>query len=315
MLRAVPTIEDIVVIGSGPAGLTAALYAARAMRNPLLFAGAQPGGQLTVTTDVENYPGFPEPILGPELTERMRLQAERAGTRVVYDEIVSVDFTTQPLKLIGGSGTEYLTRTLVIASGAQAKWLGVTGEETWRGFGVSACAVCDGFFFKGKTVGVVGGGNTAVEEALYLTNFAQKVYLLHRRNTLRAEAVLQKRLQNNPKIEFVPFVDVVEMHGTPQPCALTHVTLRDSQNHTTRDLALDGLFVAIGHAPATKPFINAIACDENGYIKVTAGSTHTSAAGVFAAGDVADHVYRQAVTAAGTGCMAALDALRWLDAQ
>ena len=305
-------IEDVVVLGSGPAGLTAALYAARALKNPLLIGGPQPGGQLTVTTDVENFPGFPEPILGPELTDRMRLQAERAGTRVVQDVIDRVDFSAAPFTLFGAE-RQYLARSVIIATGAQARWLGVPGEERFRGFGVSACAVCDGFFFRGKTVAVVGGGNTAVEEALYLTAFAQKVYLIHRRDTLRAEPVLQARLRAEPKIVPIWNTETVSMHGGDAPRTLTHVLLRDTSTGETRELPLEGLFVAIGHVPATAAFLDAVECDAEGYIRVPPGGTRTSVPGVFAAGDVADRLYRQAVTAAGTGCMAALDAVRYLE--
>jgi thioredoxin reductase (NADPH) len=302
----------VVIIGSGPAGYTAAIYAARAMLEPLMIQGIQPGGQLTITTDVENYPGFADVIQGPWLMEQMKAQAEHVGTRTVNDIIVEVDFDQRPFVLTGDSGTRYTADSVVIATGAQARWLGLPSEQKFQGFGVSACATCDGFFYRGKEVVVVGGGNTAVEEALFLTNFASKVTVIHRRGEFRAERILQERLFKNPKIEVVWNAELVEVGGTDMPPSVTGVTIRDTTTGTTRDLAVDGVFIAIGHSPATSIFAGKLDMKPGGYLKVTPGTTETNIPGVFAAGDVTDDVYRQAVTAAGMGCMAALEAERFL---
>jgi thioredoxin reductase (NADPH) len=301
----------VLIIGSGPAGYTAAVYAARAALAPMLVQGTQPGGQLTITTDVENWPGE-ESIQGPDLMLKMEAQARHIGTDIVSDTIVSVDLAARPFVATGDSGTRYTGDALVIATGASARWLGLPSEERFRGFGVSACATCDGFFYRGKTVAVVGGGNTAVEEALFLTNFAAKVYLVHRRETLRADKVNQARLFANPKVEMIWNAEVAEVTGTDSPPGVTGVTLLDTVTGTSRGLAVDGLFVAIGHDPATSLFASQIDMDEDGYIRVAPGGTATSVPGVFAAGDVTDKVYRQAVTSAAMGCMAALDAERFL---
>jgi thioredoxin reductase (NADPH) len=302
----------IIVIGSGPAGYTAAIYAARAMRKPLLISGLQPGGQLTVTTDVENYPGFADVIQGPWLMEQMRLQAKHVGVEQIDDIIATVDFSKRPFRLTGDGGRVYTADAVVIATGAQAKWLGLPSEKHFQGFGVSACATCDGFFYRGKNVIVVGGGNTAVEEALFLTNFAERVTLVHRRDSLRAEKILQDRLFKHPKIEMVWDSEVAEVVGVGDPLAVTGIKLRNVKTGAIVDHAADGIFVAIGHKPATEIFRGHVAMKENGYILVKAGTTQTDVAGVFAAGDVADEIYRQAVTAAGLGCMAALEAERFL---
>jgi thioredoxin reductase (NADPH) len=304
----------IIIIGSGPAGYTAAIYAARAMRHPLLISGLQPGGQLTITTDVENYPGFAEVIQGPWLMEQMRAQAEHVGVRIQSDIISSVDFSQRPFRLIGDGGDVYTADAVIIATGASAKWLGLPSEQMFQGFGVSACATCDGFFYRNKEVMVVGGGNTAVEEALFLTNFASKVILAHRRDSLRAERILQDRLLAHPKIEVVWNAEVAEIVGSSDPKGVTGVVLRDTLSGALNSRAVDGVFVAIGHAPATEIFKGHVAMKANGYIVVEPGSTRTSVEGVFAAGDVADETYRQAVTAAGLGCMAALEAERFLAA-
>jgi thioredoxin reductase (NADPH) len=306
------THAKVIILGSGPAGCTAAVYAARAMLEPTLIAGIQPGGQLTITTEVENYPGFAEAIQGPWLMEQMQAQAEHLGTRMVQDTIVSVDLARRPFTLTADSGTAYTADTLIIATGASANWLGLPSEGKFQGFGVSACATCDGFFFRGKNVAVVGGGNTAVEEALFLTNFADKVTLIHRRDSLRADKTNQARLAANPKIDCLYDHEVIEVTGTEEPKGVTGIVLRNTVTGTTRDLAVDGLFIAIGHSPATELFKGQIEMDETGYIKTAPDSTHTSVAGVFAAGDVKDKIYRQAVTAAGMGCMAALEAERFL---
>ena len=305
----------VVIIGSGPAGYTAAIYAARAMLEPLLITGMQPGGQLTITTDVENYPGFAEPVQGPELMEAMRQQAENVGTEIVNDLITEVDFSKRPFVLKGDSGTEYTADAVIIATGAQAKWLGLPSEEKFKGFGVSACATCDGFFYRGKKVIVVGGGNTAVEEALFLTNFASEVILVHRRDALRAEKVLQKRLFENPKITIMWDTVLEEVLGTENPKSVTGAKLKNVKTGEITEIAVDGIFIAIGHAPATEVFKGQVAMNERGYIEVDCWSTKTSVPGVFAAGDVADEKYRQAVTAAGMGCMAALEAEHWLAEQ
>ncbi|HVY86417.1 MAG TPA: thioredoxin-disulfide reductase [Caulobacterales bacterium] len=304
---------QIIVIGSGPAGYTAAIYAARAMRKPLLISGMQPGGQLTITTDVENYPGFADVIQGPWLMEQMEKQARHVGVEVITDIIVSADLSKRPFHLKGDGGHSYMADALIIATGAQAKWLGLPSEHKFQGFGVSACATCDGFFFRGKEVVIVGGGNTAVEEALYLTNFATKVTLVHRRDSLRAEKVLQHRLLNHPKIEVVWNSEVEEVIGTEAPLGVTGVILKNLVTGEREQRSVDGVFVAIGHKPQTDLFKDQIAMKPNGYIEVKPGTTQTNIPGVFAAGDVADEVYRQAVTAAGLGCMAALEAERFLE--
>jgi thioredoxin reductase (NADPH) len=307
-----PIHSKVIILGSGPAGCTAAVYAARAMLEPTLIAGIQPGGQLTITTEVENYPGFAEAIQGPWLMEQMQAQAEHLGTKMVQDTIASVDLSRRPFTLHGDSGTVYTADTLIIATGASANWLGLPTEGKFQGFGVSACATCDGFFFRGKNVAVVGGGNTATEEALFLTNFAQKVTLIHRRDSFRADKTNQARVMANTKIDCLFDTEVLEVLGTEEPKGVTGIKLRNTVTGSARELAVDGLFVAIGHSPATGLFNGQIEMDEMGYIKTAPDSTHTSVAGVFAAGDVKDKIYRQAVTAAGMGCMAALEAERFL---
>jgi thioredoxin reductase (NADPH) len=302
----------VIIIGSGPAGYTAAIYAARAMLEPLMIHGLQPGGQLTITTDVENYPGFADVIQGPWLMEQMKAQAEHVGTRFANDIIVEVDFDKRPFVLIGDSGTRYTADSVIIATGAQARWLGLPSEQQFQGFGVSACATCDGFFYRGKEVLVVGGGNTAVEEALFLTNFASKVTVIHRRGEFRAERILQERLFKNPRIEVIWNAELVEIGGTQMPPSVTGVTIRDTATGATRELAVDGVFVAIGHSPSTAIFAGQLDMKPGGYLKVVPGTTETNIPGVFAAGDVTDDVYRQAVTAAGMGCMAALEAEKYL---
>jgi thioredoxin reductase (NADPH) len=302
----------VLVIGAGPAGYTAAIYAARASLAPMLVAGLQPGGQLMITTDVENYPGFADTIQGPWLMEQMQAQAEHVGTRIVDDLIMDVDFSRRPFRCIGDSGDIYLADTVIIATGAQARWLGLPSEKRYQGAGVSACATCDGFFYRGKRVAVVGGGNTAVEEALYLTHHAEKVTLIHRRDSLRAEKILQRRLFEHPKIEVVWNAVVEEILGAGTPPVVTAVRISDRLTGNETVLDLDGVFIAIGHTPNTSVFAGQIELDPEGYVLTTPGSTRTNVPGVFAAGDVADKIYRQAVTAAGTGCMAALDAEKWL---
>jgi thioredoxin reductase (NADPH) len=306
------THAKVLIIGSGPAGYTAAIYAARAMLEPVLVTGLQAGGQLTITTDVENYPGFADVIQGPWLMEQMRAQAEHVGTRIVPDHIVDVDIARRPFQLKGDSGDTYSCDALVIATGAQAKWLGLPSEQTFQGFGVSACATCDGFFFRGKEVLVVGGGNTAVEEALYLANLASKVTIVHRRNAFRAERILQDRLLKNPKIEVVWDHALEEICGSGTPPAVTHVRLRHLKTGALSERMVDGVFIAIGHKPATDLFVGKLDMKPSGYIWTAPNSTATSVPGVYAAGDVTDEVYRQAVTAAGLGCMAALEAEKWL---
>jgi len=296
------------IIGSGPAGYTAAIYAARASLEPVIVAGMQPGGQMTITTDVENYPGFAEVIQGPWLMDQMRAQAEAVGTRIVSDLIVDVDFGRRPFQCVGDSGAVYSGDTVIIATGAQARWLGLDSEEKFKGFGVSACATCDGFFFRGKEVIVVGGGNTAVEEAIYLTNHAAKVTLVHRRDELRAEQIMQKRLFANPKIEVVWNAVLDEVLGESDPPGVTSVRLRNVTTGETEERAVDGVFIAIGHDPATAVFRGHVPMDEEGYILTGPDSTATDVRGVFAAGDVRDKIFRQAVTAAGMGCMAAIEA-------
>lgn len=307
--------SKILILGSGPAGYTAAIYAARAMLNPLLIQGIQPGGQLTITTDVENYPGFADIIQGPWLMEQMQAQAEHVGTKMINDTIVNVDVSRRPFTLKGDSGDLYTADALIIATGAQAKWLGLESEEKFKGFGVSACATCDGFFYRGKNVVVIGGGNTAVEEALFLTKFANKVTLVHRRNELRAERILQKRLFENDKIEILWDSVLEEILGTSDPLGVTHVRLKHVKSGESRDVATEGVFIAIGHAPATKLFCGQLKMNDRGYIDTLPDATATSVPGVFAAGDVTDEVYRQAVTAAGLGCMAALEAEKFLSEQ
>ena len=304
--------SKVLVLGSGPAGYTAAIYAARANLEPILIQGLEPGGQLSITTDVENYPGFAEAVQGPWLMEQMQAQAENVGTRVVTDIIVEVDLSRRPFRCTGDSGALYSGDTLVIATGASARWLGVEGEAKFRGFGVSACATCDGFFFRDKDVVVVGGGNTAVEEAMFLTNFASKVTLVHRRDALRAEKILQDRLFANPKIEVLWDRVVDEVLGTEAPLGVTGVRVENVKSSKASELAVDGLFVAIGHDPATGLFKGQLDMDGEGYILARPDSTVTSVPGVFAAGDVKDKVFRQAVTAAGMGCMAALEAEKFL---
>ena len=306
------THAKVVILGSGPAGATAAIYAARAMLEPVLIAGLQPGGQLTITTDVENYPGFAEAIQGPWLMEQMQAQAEHVGTRIVQDTISGVDLARRPFTLIGDSGARYTADALIVATGAQANWLELASEDKYKGFGVSACATCDGFFFRDKRVAVVGGGNTAAEEALFLTNFADKVTLIHRRAFLRADKTNQMRLARNQKIEIIYDSVVDEVLGTDNPRSVTGINIRSLQTNQAGALDVDGLFIAIGHSPATELFRGQVEMDDDGYIKAVPDSTHTSVPGVFAAGDVKDKVFRQAVTAAGMGCMAALEAERFL---
>ena len=304
----------VVILGSGPAGCTAAIYAARAMLSPLMIAGLQPGGQLTITTEVENYPGFKGAIQGPWLMEQMQAQAEHVGTKVAYDLIMSVDLAKRPFILTGDSGTRYSADTLVIATGAQAKWLGLTSEEKLKGYGVSACATCDGFFFKDKKVAVVGGGNTAVEEALFLTNFATDVTLIHRRDSLRADKTNQQRLERNPKISVLWDSAVEEVLSGGEPRTVTGVRVKNLKTGSIDTIPRDGLFVAIGHTPATEIFRGQLDMDDEGYVRTAPDSTKTSVPGVFAAGDVKDKIFRQAVTAAGMGCMAALEAEKFLAA-
>jgi len=304
----------LAVLGSGPAGYTAAIYAARAGLNPIVIQGIQPGGQLTTTTDVENYPGFREVIQGPWLMEEMQAQAEHVGTKTVWDHIASVDLSCRPFRLTGDSGTQYFADTLVIATGAQAKWLNLPSEEHMKGRGASACATCDGFFYRGKKVAVIGGGNTAVEEALYLTNHSHDVTLIHRRDSLRAEKILQDRLFSNPHVKVIWDSEVLEFVGGGEPEALIGLDIRNKRTGETSRVEVEGAFVAIGHKPATELFEGKLELDEDGYIKVEAGTTKTNIPGVFACGDVMDKIYRQAVTAAGTGCMAALDAEKYLAA-
>ena len=307
---------DLLVIGAGPAGYTAAIYAARGNMKPILVSGLQPGGQLTITTDVENYPGFAEAVQGPWLMEQMAAQAEHVGTRVIADLIVDCDLQPrragEPFRLVGDGGDVYLARTVVIATGAQARWLGLPAESRLHGAGVSACATCDGFFYRGKAVAVVGGGNTAVEEALFLTSFASRVTLVHRKGELRAERILQDRLFANPKIEVVWDSEVDEILGSGEPATVSGVRLKNGKTGATREIAVDGVFIAIGHAPASELFTGQLPVDPSGYLLVEPGRTATRVPGVYAAGDVTDHVYRQAVTAAGQGCMAALEVARLL---
>lgn len=306
------THSKVLIIGSGPAGYTAAIYAARANLKPLLISGMEPGGQLMITTEVENYPGFADVIQGPWLMEQMKAQALHVGTEMISDYITKVDLTSRPFKAYGDGGKLYTGDTLIIATGAKARWLGIPSETTFRGRGVSACATCDGFFFKNKEVAIVGGGNTAVEEALFLANIASKVTLIHRRDTLKAERILQKRLFDNPKINVVWDSAIDEILGDNM--GVTGLRLKNVKTGATSELKTHGFFVAIGHDPATEIFKGHLNMDANGYVLTAGDSTATSIPGVFAAGDVTDHVYRQAVTAAGMGCMAALEADRFLTA-
>ena len=304
--------SKVLIIGSGPAGYTAAIYAARAMLEPTLVQGLQPGGQLTITTDVENYPGYGDVIQGPWLMEQMQEQAKNVGTNIINDIIKSVDFKSKPFKAISESGTEYTADSVIISTGAQARWLGLDSEKKFQGYGVSACATCDGFFFKEKKVAVIGGGNSAVEEALYLTNFASKVYLVHRRNELRAEKILQDRLFKNEKVECVWDSELKEIVGDEDPLNVKSINIKNTKTNETSSIELDGVFVAIGHDPATQIFRDQVEMDEDGYIITKPDSTLTNVEGVYAAGDVKDKIYRQAVTAAGMGCMAALEAEKYL---
>jgi thioredoxin reductase (NADPH) len=304
--------SKVLILGSGPAGLTAAIYAARANLQPILVTGLQPGGQMTITTDVENYPGFSKVIQGPWLMEEMQKQAEHVGTRFLHDTITSVDLSKRPFVAKGDSGDSYIGETLIIATGAQARWLGLPSEQHFKGFGVSACATCDGFFFRGKNVAVVGGGNTAVEEAIYLTNHANKVTLIHRRDTFRAEKIMQDRLFANPKIEVIWDSIVEDVQGKDNPPEVTSLTLRNVKTGAISNLPVEGLFVAIGHTPNTALFKNDLDTDADGYLITKPDSTATNIPGVFAAGDVQDKIFRQAVTAAGTGCMAAIEAEKFL---
>ncbi len=303
----------VLIIGAGPAGYTAAIYAARANLNPVLVQGMQPGGQLMITTDVENYPGFAEPVQGPWLMEQMQKQAEHVGTTLIYDVITTVDFTKRPFRCVGDSGDVYLADAVIIATGAQARWLGIESEKTFQGFGVSACATCDGFFYKGKDVALVGGGNSAMEEALYLTNFANSVTMIHRRDAFRGEKILQDRVANHPKIKIVWDSIIEEIVGDLLPHkSVTGIRVKNIKTNATTILSVHGVFVAIGHVPATALFKGRVAMDEDGYLLTAPDSTATNVPGVFAAGDVKDKTFRQAVTAAGMGCMAALEVERWL---
>ncbi|MBN8511616.1 MAG: thioredoxin-disulfide reductase [Rickettsiales bacterium] len=302
---------QVLIIGSGPAGLSAAIYAARASLNPVLIHGMQPGGQLTITTDVENYPGFAEVIQGPWLMQEMEKQAEKVGTKFVHDYVEKVDLSARPFRVYTGSG-EYITDSLIICTGAQAKWLGLKSEQEFQGFGVSGCATCDGFFYKGKDVVVIGGGNSAVEEAIYLTNHAKKVYVVHRRDEFKAEKILQDRLFKNEKISVIWDSALEEVMGTSSPKSVTGVKLKNVKTNEITNLTCDGVFIAIGHKPNTDLFKGQLKIDDDGYIITEPNSTKTSIDGVFAAGDVQDKIYRQAVTAAGTGCMAALEVEKFL---
>jgi thioredoxin reductase (NADPH) len=304
----------ILIIGSGPAGYTAAVYAARAMQNPIIVQGIQPGGQLTITTEVENWPGDTH-VMGPDLMVRMEAHAKAMGAEVISDIITALDLSRRPFTATSDSGTVYTADAVILATGAQAKWLGIPSEEKFKGFGVSACATCDGFFYRGKEVVVIGGGNTAVEEALFLTNFASKVTLLHRRDTLRAERILQDRLFKHPKISVLWHHEVTEVLGTEAPLGVTAVRARNVQTGAVQDIPCAGFFVAIGHAPASELVKDQLPLHSGGYVQVEPGSTRTAIPGVFAAGDLTDHIYRQAVTSAGMGCMAALDAEKFLAAQ
>lgn len=304
----------VLILGSGPAGLTAAIYTARASLEPMLIAGMQPGGQMTITTEVENYPGFADPIQGPWLMEQMQKQAENVGTRMVNDLVTDIDFSTRPFRVSADSGKTFTADALIVATGASARWLGLPSEEKFKGFGVSACATCDGFFFRGKKVAVVGGGNTAVEEAIYLTNHAEHVTLVHRRDALRAEKIMIDRMLANPKISVVWDSVIDEVLGTENPLGVTGARLKNVKTGETSELALDGVFIAIGHTPNTTLFKDKLDMDSEGYLITRPDSTATNIPGVFAAGDVQDKIFRQAVTAAGTGCMAAIETERFLAA-
>ncbi len=304
--------SKLLILGSGPAGYTAAIYASRAMLEPTLLTGIEPGGQMTITTDVENYPGFADIIQGPWLMDQMKDQALSVGTNIVFDTIINVDLSSKPFSLQSDSGKNYTCDALIISTGAQAKWLGLESENKFKGYGVSACATCDGFFYKDKTVVVVGGGNTAAEEAIFLTNFASEVKLIHRRDSLRAEKILQKRLMDNKKIEIIWNSEITEIIGDENPLSVKQVVLRNNKDDSTTNIDTDGIFVAIGHSPASMIFKNQLNMDDKGYIFTEADSTKTNVEGVFAAGDVTDDKYRQAVTAAGMGCMAALEVEEFL---
>ena len=306
---------EVLIIGSGPAGYSAAIYAARSALEPILVSGQQPGGQLTITTDVENYPGFAETIQGPWLMEEMKQQSEKAGTQIVEDMIVDVDLKSYPFIALGDGGNKYLANSIIIATGAQAKWLGIESEKKFMGFGVSGCATCDGFFYKNKEVLVIGGGNTAVEEALYLTNHASKVILVHRRDKLRAEKILQDRLFKHPKIQVIWDSALEEVLGSEKPLSVEGARIKNIKTGNVSDLKVDGVFIAIGHKPNTGLFKDKLDMDEEGYIITRPDSTKTSVKGVFAAGDVQDKIFRQAVTAAGTGCMASLEALKFIESK
>ena len=302
----------VLIIGSGPAGYTAAVYAARAMLNPILVYGSEPGGQLTTTTDVENFPGFADVIQGPWLMDQMKEQAKAVGTEMIEDHISSVDLKKTPFEAIGDTGQKYTADSIIISTGAQARWLNLKSEQEFRGFGVSACATCDGFFFKDKEVAVVGGGNAAVEEAMFLTKFASKVHLIHRRNELRAEKLLQEKLKANKKIQIIWDSVVEEVMGTNEPKGVNGIKIKNVKTNKTSDLKVDGLFIAIGHDPATSLFKDQLKMDKEGYLITKPDSTETNIPGVYAAGDVKDKTFRQAVTAAGMGCMAALEAEKFL---
>jgi len=305
----------VLIIGSGPAGFTAAVYAARAMLKPILVSGMEPGGQLTTTTDVENYPGFAKVIQGPWLMEEMREQAKAVGTEMIEDHISSVNLKSKPFEAIGDGGQKYTADSIIISTGAQARWLNIESEQKFRGFGVSACATCDGFFFKDKTVAVVGGGNTAVEEAMFLTKFASRVKLIHRRNSLRAEKILQNKLMANKKIEIIWESVVEEVMGDNEPKNVKGLKIKNVKTNNIEELKIDGLFIAIGHDPATQLFKDQLNMDKEGYLLTKTDSTETNIPGVFAAGDVKDKIFRQAVTAAGMGCMSALEAEKYLSSK
>ena len=307
--------ERVVIIGSGPAGYTAAIYAARAMLKPLLLSGFEPGGQLMITTDVENYPGFPDPVMGPELMERMRAQAENVGARIEGEYVTGLELGRRPFRITCDSGRIVTAEAVILATGAKAKWLGLPSEETFKGFGVSACATCDGFFFRGKRVAVIGGGNTAVEEALYLSNLAAEVTVVHRRGEFRSEKILAERLFERPNVKVRWNETVEEVIGKGEPRGVTALRLHNLMTGLNEEIDVDGVFIAIGHAPATELVRGQLALKPNGYVQTKPNSTATSVEGVFAAGDVADDIFRQAVTAAGLGCMAALEAERWLAAE
>lgn len=306
--------SKVIIVGSGPAGYTAAIYAARAMLRPVMISGFEPGGQLMITTDVENYPGFAEAIQGPWLMEQMRMQAEHVGAEMVTDQVTAVDLGKRPFTLTCDSGTIWTCDALIVATGAKAKWLETPSEQKFKGFGVSACATCDGFFYRNKDVAVVGGGNSAVEEALYLANLANHVTLIHRRDSLRSERILQDRLFAHPKVSILWDTEILEILGSENPLSVERLRLRNVKTGMETELATHGVFVAIGHKPASEIFAGQLATKPNGYLLVEPGTTRTNIEGVFAAGDVADEIYRQAVTAAGMGCMAALEAERWLHA-